>query len=55
MEGFKLDKKKLKQKVKKVLGEFSRGELKSGSGAPVKKKSQALAIGYSEAGKARNK
>jgi len=36
-------------KVKKVLGEFKRGTLKSSSGTPVKKKEQAVAIALSEA------
>ena len=41
------------KKVKKVMKEFSAGELHSGSksGPLVKDKSQALAIGYSEAKK----
>jgi len=46
-----------KKKMKKVLKEFSSGELHSGSkkGPVVKDKSQALAIGYSEARKAKKK
>jgi hypothetical protein len=42
-----------KAKVKKVMTEFSKGELHSGSktGPQVKNKAQALAIGYSEAKK----
>lgn len=45
--------KKQKAKVKKVMHEFKSGELHSGSkkGPIVKKKSQALAIGYNEARK----
>jgi len=36
-------------KVKKVMGEFKSGTLKSGSGAKVKDRKQAIAIGLSEA------
>lgn len=36
-------------KVKKVMGEFKRKTLKSSSGTPVTKKSQAVAIALSEA------
>ena len=43
-----MEKKKAK-KIKKVLREFSEGKLKSSSGKKVSDKSQALAIGYSEA------
>jgi len=45
--------KKEQKKVKKVMKEFSKGELHSGSkkGPLVKNKAQALAIGYSEARK----
>lgn len=44
---------KEQRKVKKVMQEYSKGELHSGSksGPVVKDKSQALAIGYSEARK----
>jgi hypothetical protein len=49
-----MDKKKLQTKVKKVVKEFERGGLKSGSGKKVTDKSQALAIGYSE-GKEKSK
>ena len=44
---------KEQRKVKKVMGEFSKGELHSGSkkGPVVKDRAQALAIGYSEAKK----
>jgi hypothetical protein len=39
-------------KVKKVMGELKRGELKSGtSGETVKSRKQAIAIGLSEARK----
>jgi hypothetical protein len=42
---------KKKSKIDSVLKEFDKGELHSGSkkGPLVKKKDQALAIGYSEA------
>ena len=40
-------------KVKKVMGEFKLGTLKSSSGTPVKKKKQALAIAMSEASRKR--
>ena len=39
-------------KVKKVMGEFKRGTLKSGSKAKVKSRDQAIAIGLSEERKA---
>lgn len=41
------------KKIKKVIGEFGKGELHSGSkqGPLVKDKAQALAIGFSEARK----
>ena len=38
-----------KSKVKKTMHEFKHGELKSGTGAKVKSKKQAVAIGLSEA------
>jgi hypothetical protein len=42
-----------KAKVKKVMKKFAKGDLHSGSktGPQVKDKTQALAIGYSEAKK----
>jgi hypothetical protein len=43
-------KKKKKNKVAVVMGEFKRGTLRSGSGAKVKKRSQAVAIAMKEAG-----
>ena len=46
---------KPKDKVETVVREFERGTLRSGSGKKVTDKSKALAIGYSEAGKSRNK
>lgn len=50
-----MEKKKIQKKVKKVLAEFKRGDLKSSSGQKVVKKDMALAIGYSEAGAAKKK
>lgn len=41
--------KQMTGKVKKVMHEFKAGALKSSSGKPVKKKSQAVAIALSEA------
>ena len=46
---------KAKAKVGKVMGEYKRGTLKSGSGAPVKSRKQAVAIAMSEAGIAKKK
>jgi len=43
--------KKAQKKVKKVMHEFKKGELKSGSGKKVTKRKQAIAIGLSEARK----
>ena len=37
------------KKVKKVMGEFKRGTLKSSSGKKVKSRKQAVAIALSEA------
>ena len=48
-------------KMHKVMGEYKRGTLRSGTGKPgqkrgkVKKRAQAIAIGMSEAGKKREK
>lgn len=36
-------------KVRKVMGEFKRGKLRSSSGQKVKKRKQAVAIALSEA------
>jgi hypothetical protein len=49
--------KKEKAKVKKVMGEFKHGELKSGSknGPKVTSPKQAIAIGLSEAGLSKKK
>ena len=41
-------------KVAKVVGEFKRGTLRSGSGSKVTDKKQAIAIGISEASKHRS-
>jgi hypothetical protein len=38
------------KKVKKVMGEYKKGTLKSSSGAKVMTKDQAIAIALSEAG-----
>ena len=43
---------KTQQKVKKVMHEYKRGKLKSGSGEEVKSRKQAVAIGLSEARRA---
>ena len=42
--------KKQSRKVRKVMGEFKEGTLKSSSGAKVKNPKQAVAIALSEAG-----
>ena len=51
----KVKSKKGKAKVKKIMGEYKRGTLNSGSanGPKVKSKKQAVAIALSEARKAR--
>jgi hypothetical protein len=41
--------KKAGDKVEKAMHEYKHGQLKSGSGAKVKNKKQAIAIGLSEA------
>lgn len=38
-----------KSKVKKVMGEYKRGTLKSGSGRKVKSRKQAVAVALNEA------
>jgi hypothetical protein len=40
------------RKVKKVMHEYKRGKLRSSSGAKVKSRKQAVAIGLSEARRA---
>jgi hypothetical protein len=42
-------------KVRKVMGEYKRGTLKSSSGRKVKSRKQAVAIAMSEAGIARKR
>jgi hypothetical protein len=44
-----------KNKVKKVMGEYKRGTLKSSSGKKVTKRKQAVAIALSEARRAKKK
>ncbi len=46
-------KKKSKNKVGKVLREFKKGKLKSGSGKRVTTRKQALAIALDKAGKSK--
>ncbi len=43
------------KKIKKVMGEYKRGTLKSSSGAKVKSRKQAVAIAMSEAGMSKKK
>lgn len=43
------------EKVHAVMSEFKRGTLHSGSGAKVKSREQAVAIGMSEAGLSKTK
>lgn len=52
-----MGKSKSSKKVKKVMGEYKRGELHSGSksGPVVKSKKQAVAIAMSEAGMSKKK
>lgn len=44
-----------RKKIRKVMGEFSEGKLKSGSGKKVKNRRQAIAIALSEATKPRRR
>jgi len=44
-----------KAKVKKVMGEYKRGTLKSSSGSKVTSRKQAVAIAMSEAGMAKKR
>ncbi len=46
---------KKKGKVRRVLSEFKRGTLRSGSGTKVKKRKQAVAIALNEAGLSKKK
>lgn len=43
----------MKKKVRKVMKEYKEGQLKSGSGAKVKSRKQAVAIAMSESGQAK--
>lgn len=45
----------MQKKVEKVMREYKAGKLKSGSGAKVKSRDQAVAIAMSEAGMAKKK
>ena len=47
--------KKAQQKVKRAVHKFKRGQLKSGGGRKAKSRKQAIAIGLSQARKARGK
>ncbi|HLL60449.1 MAG TPA: DUF6496 domain-containing protein [Candidatus Nitrosocosmicus sp.] len=47
--------KKAQEKVKETMHEFKEGKLKSSSGAKVKSRKQAIAIGLSEAREAGGK
>ena len=44
-----------KRKTRKVMREFKRGQLKSGSGKKVKDRKQAVAIALSQSGRGRRK
>ena len=44
---------KMQKKVRKVMKEYKSGSLKSGSGAKVKSRKQAIAIAMSESGQAK--
>ena len=44
-----------KRKVRKVMGEYKRGKLKSRSGRRVKSRRQAVAIAMSESGQSRRR
>jgi hypothetical protein len=44
-----------KRKVRKVMGEYKRGKLKSSSGRRVKSRKQAVAIAMSESGQSRRR
>ena len=48
-------KKGKQHKVEKVMGEFKRGTLRSGSGGTVTSRRQAVAIAMSESGQSRKK
>ena len=44
-----------KRKVRKVMGEYKRGKLKSRGGRRVKSRKQAVAIAMSESGQSRRR
>jgi len=44
---------KMQKKVRKVMKEYKSGTLKSGSGANVKSRKQAIAIAMSESGQSK--
>ena len=44
---------KMQKKVRKVMKEYKSGTLKSGSGAKVKSRKQAVAIAMSESGQSK--
>jgi Family of unknown function (DUF6496) len=44
---------KAEKKISKVMPEFGKGKLKSGSGKKVNSRKQAVAIALSEAGKSK--
>jgi hypothetical protein len=44
-----------KHKVEKVMDEYKKGKLKSGSGSKVKNRKQAVAIAMSESGQSRHR
>jgi predicted transcriptional regulator len=46
---------KAAKKISKVMREFSKGKLKSGSGERVKSRKQAIAIALSEARRSKRK
>jgi hypothetical protein len=46
-------KKGKRAKMHKTMGEFKRGQLKSGSGQKVKSRKQAIAIGLSQSGQSK--
>ena len=55
MPGHYGTKDKMKDKVRKVMGEYKSGKLKSSSGDKVKSRDQAVAIAMSEAGMKKGK
>jgi hypothetical protein len=55
MPGHYGTKDKMQAKVRKVMGEYKAGKLKSSSGDKVKSRDQAVAIAMSEAGMKKGK